>query len=47
MSLNDCKILSLQNKGHIQEMDEINRLASCASRAVGLPKTQGAGLSLS
>ena len=25
MSLNDCKILSLQNKGHIQEMDEINR----------------------
>ncbi len=40
MSLNDCKILSLQNKGHIQEMDEINRLASCASRAVGLPKAQ-------
>ena len=40
MSLNDCKILSLQNRGHIQEMDDINRLASCASRAVGLSETQ-------
>lgn len=40
MSLNNCKILSLQKEGHIEEMAGTNRLASCASRAVGLPSEQ-------
>ena len=40
MSSNDGKMLSLEKEGHIQEMATSNRLASCASRAVGLPQNE-------
>lgn len=40
MSSNDGKMLSLKKEGHIQEMATSNRLASCASRAVGLPQNE-------